>query len=86
MEPEKEVIVEKPKEKVKHTFEEKREWAEIEGVIEAQEAKITAISSDLEHVGADFTRANELNSALLEAESELERLMERWEYLSQFAD
>ncbi|EUJ49385.1 ABC-F family ATP-binding cassette domain-containing protein [Paenilisteria rocourtiae] len=86
VEPEKEVIVEKPKEKVKHTFEEKREWAEIEGVIEAQEAKITAISSDLEHVGADFTRANELNSALLEAESELERLMERWEYLSQFAD
>ncbi|KGL44880.1 ABC transporter ATP-binding protein [Listeria sp. SHR_NRA_18] len=87
MEPEKEVVVEeKPKEKVKHTFEEKREWAEIEGLIEAQEAKITTINADLETVGSDFTKANELNSALLEAETELERLMERWEYLSQFAD
>lgn len=87
MEPEKEVVVEdKPKEKVKHTFEEKREWAEIEGLIEAQEAKITTINTDLETVGSDFTKANELNSALLEAEAELERLMERWEYLSQFAD
>lgn len=87
MEPEKEVVVEdKPKEKVKHTFEEKHEWAEIEGLIEAQEAKITTINADLETVGSDFTKANELNSALLEAEAELERLMERWEYLSQFAD
>ncbi|MBC6308287.1 ABC-F family ATP-binding cassette domain-containing protein [Listeria sp. FSL L7-1582] len=86
MEPEKEVVVEKPKEKVKHTFEEKREWASIEGLIEAQEAKITTINADLETVGSDFTKANELNSALLEAETELERLMERWEYLSQFAD
>lgn len=86
MEPEKEVVVEKPKEKVKHTFEEKREWAEIEGLIEVQEAKITTMNADLETVGSDFTKANELNSALLEAETELERLMERWEYLSQFAD
>ncbi|MBC1935394.1 ABC-F family ATP-binding cassette domain-containing protein [Listeria grandensis] len=81
-----EVVVEKPKEKVKHTFEEKREWAEIEGLIEAQEAGITKLNKALEVVGADFTKANELNSALVEAEAELERLMERWEYLSQFAD
>ncbi|MBC1473368.1 ABC-F family ATP-binding cassette domain-containing protein [Listeria grandensis] len=81
-----EVVVEKPKEKVKHTFEEKREWAEIEGLIEAEEAGITKLNKALEVVGADFTKANELNSALVEAEAELERLMERWEYLSQFAD
>ncbi|MBC1306647.1 ABC-F family ATP-binding cassette domain-containing protein [Listeria booriae] len=77
---------EKPKEKVKHTFEEKREWADIENVIEAQESKIATLHQDLEAVGSDFTKAGELNAALEEAEAELERLMERWEYLSQFAD
>ncbi|AQY50834.1 ABC transporter ATP-binding protein [Listeria weihenstephanensis FSL R9-0317] len=81
-----EVVMEKPKEKVKHTFEEKREWAEIEGLIEAQEAKIASINAELETVGSDFTKAGELNTALEEAETELERLMARWEYLSEYAD
>lgn len=76
----------KPKEKVKLTYMEKKEWETIEDDIAAIEESIEVIQSEMLQKGDDFPALQELQEKLTAQENELESKMDRWEYLASFAD
>lgn len=78
-------IVEK-KEKQKLTYMEQKEWATIETDIGALEERSAQLTEEMNHQGDDFTKLQELQAELSSLEQTLEEKMERWEYLSEFAD
>ncbi|EUJ32982.1 ABC transporter ATP-binding protein [Listeria floridensis FSL S10-1187] len=75
-----------PQEKVKLTYQEKIEWQGMEDAITKAEEEISALHAELETTGSDFTKAGEISRTIEEKEAELLDLMERWEYLAQYAD
>lgn len=78
-------VVEK-KEKQKLTYMEQKEWATIETDIGALEERSAQLTEEMNHQGDDFTKLQELQAELSSLEQTLEEKMERWEYLSEFAD
>lgn len=72
--------------KKKLSYLEKKEWDTIEDEIAELEAKTAELTEAMNHQGDDFTKLQELQQTLTETEAELEKKMERWEYLSEFAD
>lgn len=75
-----------PREKLKFSYNEQREFEQIDELIEAEEAKIVQIQSDMETAASDASRLQDLMLALQTGEAELERLMERWTYLNELAE
>lgn len=73
-------------EKKKLSYMEKKEWAVIEDDISRLEEKVSRLTEEMNHQGDDFTRLQELQKDLTETEAELDRKMERWEYLSEFQE
>ncbi|NMH70428.1 ABC-F family ATP-binding cassette domain-containing protein [Bacillus sp. RO3] len=76
----------KEKEKKRLSYMEKREWDEIEGKMADIEQRIEEADAELQKVGSDFERAQQLMKESDELNEELERLIERWTYLSEFAE
>ncbi|HAA6940707.1 TPA_asm: ABC transporter ATP-binding protein, partial [Listeria monocytogenes] len=74
------------KEKVKLTYQEQLEWDGIEDAISELEQTIESLNETLEQTGADFTKAAEISELITAKETELEQMMERWEFLSQYAE
>ncbi|EAG9472966.1 ABC transporter ATP-binding protein [Listeria monocytogenes] len=74
------------KEKVKLTYQEQLEWDGIEDAISKLEKDIESLNETLEQTGADFTKAAEISGFITAKETELEQMMERWEFLSQYAE
>lgn len=74
------------RDKVKFSFNEQREFDQIDGLIEQAEARIADISGAMEAAFADSAKLQELLGQQSEAEAELERLMERWTYLNELAE
>lgn len=74
------------RDKVKFSFNEQREFDQIDGLIEQAEARIANISGAMEAAFADSAKLQELLGQQSEAEAELERLMERWTYLNELAE
>jgi ABC transport system ATP-binding/permease protein len=74
-----------PKKK-KLSYMEKREWDEIEDKIAAAEARIEEIQSEMAGIGSDFEKGQNLMKEEAELNEQLEQLIERWDYLSEFAD
>jgi ABC transport system ATP-binding/permease protein len=75
------------KEKKKRmTFKEKKEWEEIDEVIEKNEARLEEIANEMGNTGSDFTKAQELMKLEAELNEKLEYLIERWEYLAELAE
>ncbi|MDA9470308.1 ABC-F family ATP-binding cassette domain-containing protein [Enterococcus sp. 5H] len=74
------------KEKIKLTYMEQKEWETIEAEIEVLEETTTQLAEEMNHQGDDFTKLQQLQNELTIAEKELEDKMERWEYLSEFAN
>jgi ABC transport system ATP-binding/permease protein len=74
------------KEKKKLSYMEKREWDEIEGKIASIEEKLENVQEELQSVGSNFERAQELMNESQRLNDELEHLIERWSYLSEYAD
>ncbi|MDF2790947.1 MAG: multidrug transporter ATP-binding protein [Neobacillus sp.] len=75
------------KEKKKRmTFKEKKEWEEIDEVIEKTEARLEEIANEMGNTGSDFTKAQELMKLEAELNEKLEYLIERWEYLAELAE
>lgn len=72
--------------KKKLTYLEKKEWETIEEEIAALETKIESLQEEMNHQGSDFVRLQELQNEVSEAEDLLLYKMERWEYLSEYAD
>ncbi|WP_054955455.1 ABC-F family ATP-binding cassette domain-containing protein [Paenibacillus dakarensis] len=77
---------EAPREKIKFSYNEQREYEQIDGLIEAEEAKIARIQSEMETAASDASRLQELMNELQAGEAELERLMDRWTYLNELAE
>lgn len=75
-----------PREKLKFTFKEQREYEGIDEAIEQAEQHLTDISAQMEAAFADSGRLQELVEKQRQAEAELERLMERWTYLNELAE
>ncbi|WP_034758564.1 ABC-F family ATP-binding cassette domain-containing protein [Rossellomorea vietnamensis] len=74
------------KEKKRLSYMEKREWDEIEDKMAGIEAKIEEADAELQKVGSNFERAQELMKESEQLNEELESLIERWTYLSEFAE
>ncbi|MEI5988539.1 ABC transporter ATP-binding protein [Enterococcus termitis] len=74
------------KEKKKLTYMEQKEWATIETDIASLEERTAQLTEEMNHQGDDFTKLQELQAELSSLEEVLEEKMERWEYLSEFAD
>lgn len=72
------------KEKTKLTYMEQKEWDTIEADIEALEKRSDALKEEMNHLGADFTKLQDLQKQLDENEGNLEEKIARWDYLSQF--
>ncbi|CAM3895891.1 ABC-F family ATP-binding cassette domain-containing protein [Mesobacillus zeae] len=73
---------ERPKKK-KLTYNEKREWEEMEGKITAAEARLEEISLEMGNTGSDFEKAQSLMKEEECLNQELEHLIERWSYLEE---
>lgn len=74
------------KEKTKLTYMEQKEWATIEEDITQLETKLETLTEEMNHQGDDFVRLQELQEAVTATEQLLEEKMNRWEYLSEYAD
>jgi ABC transport system ATP-binding/permease protein len=74
------------KDKKRLSYMEKREWDEIEGKIASLEEKLESVQEELERAGSNFERAQELMNESQQLNDQLEHLIERWSYLSEFAD
>ncbi|WP_207695010.1 ABC transporter ATP-binding protein [Enterococcus sp. DIV0212c] len=74
------------KEKTKLTYMEQKEWATIETDIGQLEERTAQLTEEMNHQGDDFTKLQQLQTELSAVEQELEEKMERWEYLSEFAE
>ncbi|WP_339291293.1 ABC-F type ribosomal protection protein TaeA [Paenibacillus sp. FSL W8-0187] len=77
---------EAPRERLKFSYKEQREYEQIDSLIEAAESKLASIQSEMETAGSDAARLQELMKAQEETERELEHLMERWTYLNELAE
>lgn len=75
-----------PREKLKFSYKEQREYEQIDGLIEACENKLASIQSKMEEAFADSALLQELLSQQQETEAELEHLMDRWTYLNELAE
>jgi ABC transport system ATP-binding/permease protein len=78
-------VPEKEKKK-RMTFKEKKEWEEIDEIIEKTETRLEEIAVEMGKTGSDFTKAQELMKLEEELNEKLEYLMERWEYLAELAE
>lgn len=74
------------KEKLKFSYNEQREYDEIDGLVEKAEQKLASISARMEAAFSDSARLQELMEEQKAAEAELERLLERWTYLNELAE
>lgn len=77
---------EQPVAKLKFTYNEQREYEAIDGRVEAAEERITKLTSEMEKAVSDSVRLQELMEEQVQAEADLERLMERWAYLNELAE
>lgn len=86
--PKNEVKKEKPKnnKKLKFTFNEQREFDNIDDDISSLENKIQSIDDNLDKYSTDFTKLQEMLYEKSKLEKELEFKYERWEYLNNLAE
>ena len=73
------------KEKLKFTFNEKREYETIESDIESLENQIAELEEKMLKVASDFCKLNALTKGKEALEEALTEKMERWEYLENLA-
>ena len=77
----------KPKElKLKFTYNEQKEYNEIDSVIASLEDAIEALDHEIEESSANYSKLSELMSKKEELEKEQDEKMERWVYLNDLAE
>lgn len=81
---EKEIGSDKPKEKTRLTYNEKKEWNKIEDKIMSLEEQLEEVNEQMLNHGSDYGKLNELNDKKETLQNELDEKLERWEYLSEF--
>ena len=73
------------KKKLKFTYQEQKDYENIEGEMAALEEKIAQIDRDYLKYTSDFVKLNELTKEKEAAEKLLEEKMDRWVYLEELA-
>lgn len=68
------------------SYQEQKDYAEIDGWIAETEAQLQAVSLQMEESGSDAVRLQELLTEQGRLELELDRLLERWTELSELAE
>ncbi|ETY74226.1 ABC-F family ATP-binding cassette domain-containing protein [Lactiplantibacillus fabifermentans] len=76
----------KPKEKVKLTYAEQLEYGKIEGVIEELDAHKREIETAMAENASDYGKLADLQKELTATEKSIDEKMDRWDYLSQYAE
>ncbi|MDR7855845.1 ABC-F family ATP-binding cassette domain-containing protein [Tissierella sp.] len=71
---------------LKFSFNEQREWNEIDTIISKLEDEIVELDGEIEKSSSDYTRLQELLEKKEKIENKLEEKMERWMYLSELAE
>ena len=71
---------------VRFTYNEKREYDEIDGVMEALEEKLAVLDEKIGKTGSDFELLQGLMEEKEALEEELEQVMERWVYLNEIQE
>ncbi|WP_316569867.1 ABC-F family ATP-binding cassette domain-containing protein [Neobacillus sp. YIM B06451] len=72
--------------KKKMTYQEQKEWETIDDKIASIEARLEEIAAEMATTGSNFELAHNLMKEETELNEELERLIERWSYLSEIAE
>jgi ATP-binding cassette subfamily F protein uup len=77
----------KPKEeKLKFSYNEKREYDEIDNTIAELETKLEKIELEITDASSNYSKLNELMAQKEETEKALEEKMDRWVYLNDLAE
>ena len=83
----KENNTEKPKDRrLKFTFKEQKEYAEIDGIIAHLEKELKEVNARINQAGSDFALLQELVEIQQGLEKQLDELLERWTYLNELAE
>ncbi|EMF0050793.1 ABC-F family ATP-binding cassette domain-containing protein [Enterococcus hirae] len=85
-EPTKPAADDKKETKKKLSYLEQKEWETIEDEIAELEEQISELQEEMNHQGDNFTRLQELQANVSQAESKLDEKMARWEYLSEWVE
>lgn len=72
--------------KLKFTWQEKKDYETIDGEIADLEERISSLETQMLKCASDFVKLNELTKEKEDAEALLEEKMERWMYLSELAE
>ncbi|MCL5070747.1 MAG: ABC-F family ATP-binding cassette domain-containing protein [Actinobacteria bacterium] len=72
--------------KIKFTFAEKREFVQIDKVVEELETRLKIISREMSESWSDFMKLQQLVIEQKKLQNELEEKIERWTYLHELAD
>jgi len=72
--------------KLKFTYNEQKEYDEIDTAIATLETSIEEIDLQIDEAASDYSRLNELMKSKEEVKKELEEKMDRWVYLSDLAE
>lgn len=72
--------------KKKMSYQEQKEWETIDDKIASIETRLEEISAEMAGTGSNFELAHDLMKEETELNEELERLIERWSYLSEIAE
>lgn len=75
-----------PNRQLRFSYNEQREWEEIDSVIEKIEKDLLALDTKIEHTISDYTKLEKLLEEKKTIESKLEEKMERWLYLNELAE
>jgi len=67
----------------KMSYMEKKEWEEIDEKIAQTEQKIESLQEELNNIGSDFEKAQKIMDEIAVQDETLEKLIERWTYLSE---
>ncbi|KEI01518.1 ABC-F family ATP-binding cassette domain-containing protein [Clostridium botulinum] len=71
---------------LKFSYNEKREYEQIDGIIESKEAELEEVNEKISNVGCDYLILQELLDKKKAIENDLDELMERWAYLNELAE
>ena len=76
----------KREEKLKFTYQEKKEYETIDDDIATIESQLEQIDIDMEQAASEYVKLRELSDKKTELEKELEEKMDRWVYLNDLAE
>ena len=76
----------RPTQKKKLTYAEQIEYSHLEGDIDQLETEKKTINEQMQKNGDDYDKLADLQTKKDDLDSQIDKKMQRWEYLSEFAE